>query len=170
MNKNKTADLYDAFSDELKTAAPVFQGFGKREAFSGPIATLKVFEDNTLVRAALEAPGDGRVLVVDGGGSLRCALVGDKLAQLGIDNGWAGLIINGCIRDCREINAMDVGIKALATHPARSAKRGEGRDGVTVAFAGVTFEPGHYVYADGDGIVVADADLAGQDADKTVLV
>jgi len=168
MSTIRTADLYDAFADELDVAAPVFHDFGRREAFSGPAATLKVFEDNTLVRAALESPGDGRVLVVDGGGSLRCALVGDKLARLSIDNGWAGLIINGCIRDSREIERMDIGIKALATHPAKSAKRGEGQEGITVAFAGVAFAPGRFVYADADGIVVADSDLAARPAAGTV--
>lgn len=165
----KTADLYDDFSDEVNVAAPVFRAFGRREAFSGPVATLKVFEDNTMVRAALETPGDGRVLVVDGGGSLRCALVGDKLARLAIDNGWSGLIINGCIRDSGEINRMDIGIKALAAHPAKSAKRGEGQEDIAVAFAGVTFAPGRHVYADADGIVVADEDLVAGDAAKTVL-
>lgn len=169
MNTTKTADIYDAFSDEVAVATPVLRGFGKREAFSGPITTLKVFEDNTLVRAALETPGDGRVLVVDGDGSLRCALVGDKLARLGIDNGWGGLIINGCIRDSSDINRMDIGIKALAAHPAKSAKRGEGQEDIAVAFAGVTFAPGCFVYADADGIVVADEDLVAKGAGKTVL-
>jgi len=131
------------------------------------MATVKVFEDNTLVRAALETPGAGRVLVVDGGGSRRCALLGDRLAQLAIDNGWAGLIINGCIRDSREVDAMDIGVKALAAHPAKSAKRGEGQEEISVAFAGVRFEPGCFVYADADGIVVSDRALAG--AGQTTL-
>ena len=164
----KTADLYDAYGDALQVAAPVFRHFGRRRAFAGPIATVKVFEDNTLVRANLEAAGRGCVLVVDGGGSMRCALVGDRLAQLAIDNQWAGIIVNGCIRDSKEIDGMDVGIKALATNPAKSDKRGVGRENVTVKFAGVTFTPGHYVYADADGIVVSEKDLGGET--ETVLV
>ncbi len=159
MTTIKTADLYDSCGDTLQVAAPVFRPFGRREAFGGPIATVKVFEDNTLVRANLETVGGGRVLVVDGGGSLRCALVGDRLAQLAIDNDWAGIIINGCIRDSKEIDAMTVGIMALATNPAKSDKRGEGVENVAVQFAGVTFTPDHYVYADADGIVVADGEL-----------
>jgi len=151
----KTADLYDSYADELRVADPLFRSYGRRLAFAGAVATLKVHEDNTLVRAALEQAGEGRVLVVDGGGSLRCALVGDQLAQLAIDNDWAGLIVNGCIRDALEIDAMDVGIRALATSPARSAKRGEGREHVPVRFAGVTFRPGEWTCADADGVVVA---------------
>jgi len=169
MNTIKTADLYDEFADRLSVAEPVFNDFGRRDGFSGSIATLKVFEDNTLVRAALETAGRQRVLVVDGGGSLRCALVGDQLARLAIENGWAGLIINGCIRDCREIDAMDIAIKALATHPAKSAKRGEGQEGVAVTFAGVRFEPGQFLYADSDGVLVSGEALAGEDASPTVL-
>lgn len=159
MTSIKTADLYDSYGDALQVAAPVFRRFGRREVFGGPIATLKVFEDNTLVRARLETAGGGRVLVVDGGGSLRCALVGDRLARLAMDNDWAGIIINGCIRDSKEIDAMAVGIMALATNPAKSDKRGEGLEDVAVQFAGVTFTPDHYVYADADGIVVADGEL-----------
>lgn len=168
MPRIKTADLYDAYGDALQVAEPVFRHFGRREAFAGPIATVKVFEDNTLVRANLETAGGGYVLVVDGGGSLRCALVGDLLAQLAIDNEWAGIIVHGCIRDSREIDAMDIGIRALATNPAKSDKRGEGRENLAVRFAGATFTPGHYVYADADGIVVSDRDLGG--GPETVLV
>jgi len=164
----KTADLYDSYGDLLQVADPMFRRFGKREAFAGPIATVKVFEDNTLVRANLETAGGGHVLVVDGGGSLRCALVGDLLAQLAIDNEWAGIIVNGCIRDAGEIDTMDVGIRALATNPAKSEKRGEGQENIPVRFAGVTFMPGHYVYADGDGILVSEKDLPG--GTETVLV
>lgn len=168
MTTIKTADLYDAYGDALQVAAPLFREFGGHESFHGPITTLKVFEDNTLVRAALEQPGDGRVLVVDGGGSLRCALIGDLLAGLAIDNGWAGIVVNGCIRDSREIDGMGIGVKALATHPAKSAKRGEGQRDLAVAFAGVSFAPGGYLYADRDGIVVADRPLDG--GGETVLV
>ena len=165
----KTADLYDAYGDTLQVAAPLFRDYGRPDAFSGPIATVKVFEDNTLVRAALETPGEGHVLVVDGGGSLRCALVGDRLAELAIDNGWAGIIINGCIRDAAEIAVLPLGVKALASNPAKSDKCGEGRSGVAVTFAGVRFEPGHFVYADRDGIVLAEKDL-GDGGTRSVLV
>lgn len=165
----KTADLYDRFGDAVQVATPAFRDFGRRRSFHGPAATVKVFEDNTLVRSALETPGRGRVLVVDGGGSLRCALVGDKLAQIAIDNGWSGIIVNGCIRDAAEIDDMDIGIKAVAAHPARSAKRGEGLQETAVTFAGVTVEPGFHVYADRDGMVVSKKAL-DEAGGKTVLV
>jgi len=150
-----TADLFDSFSDRLRVAAPLFTDFGGRATFSGPVATVKIHEDNTLVRAALETAGNGAVLVIDGGASLRCALVGDVLARMGADNGWAGIIVNGCIRDSGELARIPIGIKALATHPARSEKRGEGQRDVRVTFAGVDFVPGHWLYADRDGLLVA---------------
>ncbi len=155
----KTADLYDDFADQLTIATPGFQRYGEQVAYSGPIATVKVHEDNVLVKQALSEPGSGHVLVVDGGGSMRCALVGDLLAQLAIDNDWAGLIIYGCIRDSRDINTMPVGVRALGTHPAKSVKRGAGTRGEPVTFAGVTFTPGHYVYCDEDGIVTSPREL-----------
>ncbi len=134
--------------------APVFRHFGRKLSFSGPAHTLKVHEDNAMVRAALEEPGEGRVLVVDGGGSVRCALVGDRLAQLAIDNGWAGIIVSGAIRDSADIDGMEVGIRALATHPLRSIKRGQGVQGEVVNVAGVDVRPGAHIYADSDGILV----------------
>lgn len=150
-----TADLYDAFEDEVRVAAPIFRDFGGHTAFCGAIATVKVHEDNVLVRRALEAPGLGRVLVVDGGGSLRSALVGDRVAALARDSGWAGLIVWGCIRDSRAIAEIPVGLKALATNPRRSPKHGAGQVDMSVTFAGVTFHPGEFVYADEDGLLVA---------------
>lgn len=150
-----TADLYDEFGDQIQVVAPLFRDFGGNQMFSGAISTVKVFEDNTLVRAALEEPGGGRVLVVDGGGSLRCALVGDMLAELGVDNGWSGIIVYGCIRDADAIARLAIGVKALNTNPAKSVKRGEGLREVPLRFAEVVFEPGAFVYADRDGIVVA---------------
>ena len=150
-----TADLYDEFGDEIQVAAPLFRDFGGNTVFSGAISTVKVFEDNTLVRAALEEPGNGRVLVVDGGGSLRCALVGDMLAELGVNNGWSGIVVYGCIRDADAIGRLTIGVKALNTNPAKSVKRGEGQRDILVRFADVAFEPGAFVYADRDGIVVA---------------
>ncbi len=155
----KTADLYDNYGEQLQVAAPAFVNYGGRNAFSGWIVTLKLFEDNTLVRETLEQPGAGKVLVVDGGGSLRCALLGDQIAQLAVDNGWPGIIINGCIRDADMIRAMDIGVKALNTNPTKSVKRGEGQRDMVIYFAGVSFTPGAYVYADTDGIVVSEQSL-----------
>ena len=154
-----TADLYDAHEERLQVALPLFRDYGGRRRFCGPISTVKAFEDNTLVRAALEEPGEGRVLVVDGGGSLRCAMVGDNLAQLGIDNGWSGIVVHGCIRDSGPIGEMEIGVKAMATNPRKSVKRGEGQRDIPVRFAEVLFEPGHWLYADEDGIVVSEMEL-----------
>ena len=154
-----TADLCDAFGDAVQMAAPLFREFGAAASFAGPIATVQVLDDNALVRTALEGAGGGRVLVVDGGGSTRCALVGGRLAQLAQANGWAGLVVNGCVRDSTEIAGLAVGVRALAAVPRKSGKAGTGRRDVAVAFAGVTFTPGHWLYADGDGIVVAARDL-----------
>lgn len=155
----QTADLCDAHEGKIRIATPMFRSYGGRPAFSGPIATLKVFEDNSLVRTALEGPGNGRVLVIDGGGSLRCALVGDQLALLGVENGWAGILVYGCIRDSRTIGEMDLGVLALATHPLKSIKKGVGDADIPVTFAGVTFVPGHQLYADPDGVIVSDTPL-----------
>lgn len=151
-----TADLYDQYGEQLRVAAPLFGDFGGRDAFGGPLSTVKVFEDNSLVRAALEEDGAGRVLVVDGGGSLRCALVGDMLAKLGADNGWAGIVVNGCVRDSVALAGLDIGVKALATNPRKSVKRGEGQRDVPVHFAEVAFRPGEYLYADLDGLLVSE--------------
>ena len=149
-----TADLCDAHP-EAQVCDPLFQSFGGRTAFSGPIATLKVFEDNSLVRAAVEQPGEGRVLVVDGGGSLRCALFGGNLAVLAAENGWAGVVVNGAVRDVDEIDAQPIGVRGLATHPRRSEKgMHSGQVGIPVIFAGVVFREGEWVCADRDGIVV----------------
>ncbi len=154
-----TADLCDLHGDALQVADPGYRSFGARPAFSGPIATVKAFEDNSYVREALEEPGRGRVLVIDGGGSRRCAMVGDQLAKLAQDNGWAGIIVDGCIRDSQAIANMDIGVKALATHPMKSVKRNEGQREIPVNFAGVAFLPGHHLYADADGIVVSEVAL-----------
>ena len=150
-----TADLCDEFGSEVEVAAPLMRDFGGVTTFYGPIATVEVHDDNTSVRQVLEQPGEARVLVVDGGGSTRCALVGDRLAQLAFANGWAGIVVNGCIRDSAAIAAMPIGVKALGTMPRKSEKRGPGRLEVPVSFAGITFAPGHYLYADVDGILVA---------------
>lgn len=159
-----TCDICDGNEDKLASGTlavlpPVFQKFGKKVKFSGPAATLKVFEDNVLVRSALETPGNGRVLVVDGGGSLRCALVGGNLGVLAEKNGWAGIIVNGCIRDCEEINACDIGVRALATHPQRSVRKGVGERDLRVSIAGVAVNPGDWIYADADGVLVSSQPL-----------
>ena len=150
-----TADLCDEHGDKVQAAAPILRDYGGATAFGGVIATVKVYDDNTSVRAMLETRGDGRVLVVDGGGSLRCALVGDRLAQLALDNGWGGIVVNGCVRDSAALARLPLGIKALATHPRRSEKAGPGQVNVPVTFAGVSFEPGLHLYADGDGVILS---------------
>ncbi|MGI9303293.1 MAG: ribonuclease E activity regulator RraA [Gammaproteobacteria bacterium] len=152
---HNTADLCDTHDDLVRIADPLFADFGGRLAFHGRIATVKCHEDNSMVRAAIETAGEGRVLIVDGGGSIRCALIGDQLAALALDNGWAGAIVYGCIRDSAAVCEMDFGLKALETHPRRSTKKGVGERDVTVDFAGVTFVPDEHVYADPDGIIVS---------------
>jgi regulator of ribonuclease activity A len=154
-----TADLYDEHGESLSVFAPMFRDFGGNVIFEGRVSTVKVHEDNFLVRAALEESGDSRVLVVDGGGSLRCALVGDKLAELGAANGWAGIVVFGCIRDAEPISRIKIGVKALATNPRKSIKKGAGDRDVTLRFADVMVAPDNYLYADGDGIVLADRQL-----------
>lgn len=154
-----TADLCDAHPDLARIAEPVFDSYGKRPVFGGRIRTLRVFEDNVLVKAALSEPGNGDVLVVDGGGSTRCALMGGDIAELAATNGWSGVIVYGCVRDVHEIDAADIGVRALASCPRKSTKRGLGDSGIPLFFAGVDFAPGEFVYADADGIVVAAEDL-----------
>jgi regulator of ribonuclease activity A len=138
----------------------VFRAYGGRHAYSGPISTVRCFEDNSRVKEAVDGPGEGRVLVVDGGGSRRRALFGDKLGSAAVRNGWAGVIIHGCIRDSAELGRMDLGIRALGTMPLRSEKRGEGERDVPVRFAGVTFRPGECVYVDEDGVIVSRGPLS----------
>ena len=155
-----TADLCDAHGDAVQVCEPLFQAYGGRLAFAGPISTVRCFEDNSLVKQAVESPGDGRVLVVDGGGSRRHALLGGNLGVAAVKNGWAGVIVYGCIRDSAELAPLPLGIRALGTMPLRSEKRGEGTRDVPVRFAGVTFRPGEWAYADEDGVIVARGPLA----------
>jgi regulator of ribonuclease activity A len=159
----KTPDLCDEFGAELgktvRVVAPLFQRYGGRKSFSGEIVTLKIFEDNSLVRAAFAENGTGKVLVIDGGGSLRCALVGDQLAILAQKNGWEGAVVYGCIRDSGDINGIDIGVCALNTHPQKSIKKGVGDRDIAVTFGGVTFNPGEYLYADEDGVLVSGTPL-----------
>ena len=151
----KTADLCDSHEGKVTIAQPLFKSFGAQKFFAGEIVPVKVFEDNVRVKEMLGKTGKEKVLVVDGGGSMRCALMGDLLGKMAQDNEWAGVIINGCIRDSAEINQMPIGVKALNTNPIKSKKGGEGEVNVPVNFAGVTFNPGEFVYADEDGIIVS---------------
>ncbi len=152
-----TTDLCDAYSSVagFQIAEPIFKSFGSNRQFSGQITTLQVLEDNVLVRNTLEQWVENRVLVIDGQGSLNCALLGDNLALIAHKNGWQGIVINGCIRDTEQINQLPIGIKALAAHPLKSQKKGTGTQGLVINFAGITFEQDHYIYSDPDGIVVS---------------
>jgi regulator of ribonuclease activity A len=150
-----TADLCDQFPAEIEVCDPLFRDLGGRTHFAGRIATIKCFEDNSLVRQLVSERGDGRVLVIDAGGSLRRAVLGDLLAQQAVDNGWSGVLVYGCIRDSAEIGRMALGVKALATHPMKTDKRGEGQRDIAVRFGGVTFRPNEWLYADPDGVIVA---------------
>ena len=154
-----TADLSDQFDSLVQVAESIFQDFGGKKSFGGQIVTLRLFEDNSLVAQEVESDGQGRVLVVDGGGSLRCSLVGDQVAKSAFENGWAGFVLNGCIRDSAEIAQMPIGVKALNTIPRKTIKRGVGDRQVTVHFAGISFAPDHFLYADEDGILVSLQDL-----------
>jgi regulator of ribonuclease activity A len=152
-----TSDLCDAHKDDpgLRVLPPVWRRFGARARFCGPVSTVKCFEDNSLVRAAVDAPGHGRVLVVDGGGSLRRALLGGNLGKAAARNGWAGVLVDGCVRDVLELAACDIGICALASVPLPTVKRNEGQADVPVQVQGVWVRPGDWLYADEDGVVVA---------------
>lgn len=155
----QTTDLCDANEGKVRAVAPMFRSFGGKTRFAGQIRTLKVFEDNSLVRSTLDSPGNGNVLVVDGGGSMRCAMVGDQLALLGVKNGWSGIVVYGCIRDSGPIAGMDIGVFALGTHPMKSVKKGAGDVDIPVTFGGVTFATGQWLYADEDGVIVSEASL-----------
>ncbi|MQQ99602.1 ribonuclease E activity regulator RraA [Glaciimonas soli] len=161
-----TCDICDDNESKLSTGnlsvlPPIFQRFGQQVKFCGPARTVKVFEDNVLVRAALETQGNGQVLVVDGGGSLRCALVGGKLGKLAEENGWAGIVVNGCVRDSVELDACNVGIRALATHPKRSVRLGAGEKDLQVSIANIAINSGDWIYVDADGVVVSREKLHG---------
>ena len=150
-----TTDLCDAYPELVRVAEPIFTNYGGRPAFGGEIITVKCHEDNSLVKEHVSNPGEGKVMVVDGGGSLRCALLGDMLAEKAAENNWAGLIIFGCIRDVDEIRKTQLGVQALRTIPIKSNRKGRGDLNIPVTFAGVTFHPGEYVYADNNGVIVS---------------
>lgn len=155
----KTADLHDAHGNELILCTVPFRSLGARKAFFGPIETVKVLEDNVLVEQALESIPEGSVLVVDGGGSARCALLGDRLGAIAQTRKLAGIIVNGCVRDSADLAQIDVGILAIGTNPIRSKKEGKGDRDVTLQFGEVDWTPGHFVYADEDGVLIASRDL-----------
>jgi len=159
-----TCDFCDAHKAEVggafRVLPPVFLALGGRPAFAGPVSTVKCHEDNTQVKAAVESAGEGRVLVVDGGGSLRRALVGGNLAAAAARNGWAGLVVDGCVRDVAELNAAAIGVRALALMPLPTERRGEGLRDVAVQIQGVWVRPGDWLYADADGIVVSAGPLS----------
>ncbi|SCL40450.1 regulator of ribonuclease activity A [Micromonospora pallida] len=149
-----TADLVDRYGDALGSCDTQFRQYGGRPAFHGPAATVRCFEDNALLKSVLSEPGDGRVLVVDGGGSVHTALMGDVIAGLAVANGWAGVVVNGAVRDVAALGTLPIGIKALGSNPRKSGKTGAGERDVPVSFGGCTFASGAEVHSDDDGIVV----------------
>ena len=150
-----TTDLCDAHPDLVRVVEPLFTNYGGKVCFGGPIVTVKCHEDNSVVRDTAATPGHGRVMVVDGGASMRRSLLGDMIAENAVKNGWQGFIIYGCIRDVDAIRELDIGVQALGRIPLRTDKRGIGQRDIAVTFGGVTFRPGEFVYADNNGIIVA---------------
>lgn len=165
MTDFSTCDLCDVHEDDTSGAfrvlAPVFRDFGAVRSFAGPVHTVRALEDNSRVREAVNSPGEGRVLVVDGGGSLRRALVGGNLAVAAAKNGWAGIVVDGCVRDVAELREAGIPIRALALLPMRTVKRDQGEAGVPVLIQGQWVRPGDWLYADADGMVVADRPVHG---------
>lgn len=152
----RTTDLCDTYPDKVKIVAPMqWKSYGGLSLFNGQITTLKCYEDNSLVRKILGENGKGRILVIDGGGSMRCALLGDMLAELAIKNEWNGVFVYGCIRDSATIGTMPLGVIALDVIPLKSIKRDEGQIDIPVCFADVEFVPNHFIYCDEDGIIVS---------------
>lgn len=150
-----TPDLCDAYPDLVRVLEPIFKNYGGRSSFGGEIVTVKCFEDNSVVKENAGKAGQGKVMVVDGGGSLKKALLGDLIAETALNNGWAGFIIYGCIRDVEPISNMQIGVKALNSIPLKTQRKGKGENNVKITFGGVAFNPGEYVYADTTGIIVS---------------
>ncbi len=150
-----TPDLCDAYPELVQVVEPMFSNFGGRTSFGGEIVTVKCYEDNSKVKELVGTPGEGKVMVVDGGGSMRKALLGDMLAEKASKNGWAGLVIYGCIRDVDQIMETDLGVQAIATVPMKTDKLDIGDINIPVKFGGVTFIPGHFIYADNNGVIVS---------------
>ncbi|MEU2615501.1 ribonuclease E activity regulator RraA [Micromonospora sp. NPDC007271] len=153
METPATADLYDRYGDVLGSCDTQLRQFGGVRAFNGPAVTVRCFEDNALIKSIVAEPGEGRVLVVDGGGSLHSALMGDVIAGTAARNDWAGVVINGAVRDVAALRSLPIGIKALGTNPRKSAKTGAGERDVPVFFGNCVFSPGAHVYSDDDGVV-----------------
>jgi regulator of ribonuclease activity A len=150
-----TCDLCDENPLDVSVCEPMFMNFGGVNAFGGEIVTVKCHEDNSRVKELLAMPGHGKVLVVDGGGSMRCALMGDLIGESAVKHGWSGVIVYGCVRDVDALAELNLGIQALASIPLKSVRKGIGETDVPVTFAGVTFMPGDYVYADNNGVIVS---------------
>jgi len=150
-----TPDLCDAHPDKVRVLEPLFRSYGAKPRFGGQVVTVKCFEDNSLVKDFSTREGSGKVLVVDGGGSLRRALLGDMIGEVMVKNGWEGIVINGCVRDVEALNKLDLGIRALNSIPVKTDKRGLGDANVAVRFAGVDIAPGDWLYADATGIIVS---------------
>ncbi|WP_439858772.1 ribonuclease E activity regulator RraA [Pseudomonas sp. MBLB4136] len=154
-----TPDLCDAYPELVQVVEPMFSNFGGRDSFGGEIVTVKCFEDNSRVKELVEQPGKGKVMVVDGGASMRCALLGDMLAEKAAKNGWEGIVVYGCVRDVDVLAQTEIGIQALASHPLKSTRRGVGELDLALVFGGVTFRPGEYLYADNNGVIVSPSAL-----------
>jgi len=153
--KYLTPDLCDKYPDLVRVVEPMFKNYGGKSSFGGQIVTIKCHEDNSVVKETAGTAGNGKIIVVDGGGSLRRALLGDLIAENAVQNGWEGFIIYGCIRDVDAISTINLGVKALNTNPLKTEKKGIGDLNISVSFGGVTFKPGEYVYADSNGIIVS---------------
>jgi len=154
-----TPDICDEFLSELQVLTPLFTNYGGKEKFCGEVVTVKCFEDNSFVKKTLGNDGSGQVLVVDGGASLSCALLGDMLAAMAQNNGWQGVVVNGCVRDVEILKTIDIGVRALNCYPLKSEKRNQGQHNVPVSFAGANIKPGQFLYADENGIIVANTRL-----------
>ncbi|MBV1870307.1 MAG: ribonuclease E activity regulator RraA [Gammaproteobacteria bacterium] len=150
-----TPDLCDENPELVSVVAPMFTNYGGHKAFYGEIVTIKCFEDNSIVKEQASEPGKGRVMVVDGGGSLRCALLGDLIAEKAVENGWAGLVIYGCIRDVDAIAELKLGVQAVNCTPIKSVRKGRGDLNIDITFGGVTFKPGYFIYADNNGVIIS---------------
>ena len=157
--KYLTPELCDKYPDLVRVVEPIFKNYGGKSSFGGQIVTIKCHEDNSVVKETAGTPGNGKIIVVDGGGSLRRALLGDLIAENAVQNGWEGFIVYGCIRDVDAISTMNLGVKALNTNPLKTEKKGIGDLNIPVSFGRVTFKPGEYVYADSNGIIVSSKPL-----------
>jgi regulator of ribonuclease activity A len=155
----KTCDLYDKVGDEARVIGSELINYGGKDSFAGTAVTIKCFEDNSILRSVVQSAGAGRVLAIDGGGSCRCALLGDMLAKAALKNGWVGLIIDGCVRDSAELAKLDIGIMARGTTPRKSNRLGEGQSDLEIHVAGILIRPGDTIVADADGIIVIDAQV-----------